>query len=243
MKYIFANWKMYMNVLDSVSLAESLAQLSFPHNQVAIFPNHLAFCRCVEIFEKTSIKLGAQNVAWTPMGAYTGALSAEIYRSSGAEYALVGHSERRYIFGETDVDVRKKVEACIAAGITPVLCIGETREDKIAGTRTVRLQEQIKAVFEGLSLEGKKICIAYEPVWAITHGPSPDHCLPADVEDIHGFIRSEVGKYTDGVVPVLYGGSVNVQNISSYLDLPLVDGILVGNASTKKDFWDSISSL
>lgn len=244
MKYLFANWKMYLSIQDSVQLSQDLKSLSFPQSTVAVFPSSLVFSQ-IKYFltSNTEIALGAQNVAWTPQGAYTGALSAQLYKEAGAEYALVGHSERRYIFHETNTDVRKKVEACFAARLTPVVCIGETREDKEKNTRTIRLKEQIKAVFENLELDGSEILIAYEPVWAITHGAVSDPCLPADVEDIHQFIRQEIAQYTNHSVPVLYGGSVNAENIVSYRDLPSVDGLLVGTASTKKEFWQFVSTL
>lgn len=244
MKYLFANWKMYLNIHDSLQLAQDIKSLHFPESRVAIFPPSLVFAQLKYFLSSNStIALGAQNVAWTPQGAYTGALSAELYKEAGAQYALVGHSERRYIFGETNSDVRKKVDACLAAKVIPVVCIGETREDKEKDTRTIRLKEQIKSVLEGLTLEDNGLLIAYEPVWAISHGGLADPCFPADVEDVHQFIRQEIAMYTDKIVPVLYGGSVNQENIVSYISLPTVDGVLVGNASTKKEFWQFISEL
>lgn len=244
MKYIFGNWKMYLSVEESLSLAKEIAVLQFSEAKVCIFPNALAFCAVQDIIASNqNIALGAQNVAWTPRGAYTGALSAEIYEQSSARYALVGHSERRYIFGETNTDVRKKMEACLAAEITPVVCIGETREDKENNTRTIRLKEQIKAVFSNLDLGAGDIFIAYEPVWAISRGSSADPCNPVDVEDVHGFIRQEISQYTDKPVPLLYGGSVNAENVVSYTVLRNVDGVLCGNASTKKEFWEFVSKI
>ncbi len=245
MKYIFGNWKMYLNVEDSLFLSQELSRIIFSEAKVCIFPNALVFRAAQDILSHNkNIQLGAQNVAWTPQGAYTGALSAELYKQCQAEYAIVGHSERRYIFGESNSDVRKKVEACFAAQITPVVCIGETREDKESNTRSIRLKEQIQAVFENLDCSSdQNIFIAYEPVWAISRGALADPCLPADVEDVHAFIATEIKQYTEKTVPILYGGSVNAENISSYLDIQNVDGVLVGNASTKKEFWQFVSHL
>lgn len=245
MKYIFGNWKMYLNIEDSLALAKDISVMKFSEAKVCIFPSSLVFRSVGDIFSQNeNIQFGAQNVAWTPQGAYTGALSAELYKQCRANYALVGHSERRYIFGETNSDVRKKVEACLSAHITPIVCIGETREDKESNTRSIRLKEQIQAVFENLECkDDQAMFIAYEPVWAISRGASADPCLPADVEDVHAFIATEIKQYTEKTVPILYGGSVNVENISSYLDLPNVDGVLVGNASTKKEFWQFVSTL
>ena len=235
---------MYLSVEESLSLAKEIASLQFSEPKVCIFPNALAFCAVQDIFAiNQNIDVGAQNIAWTPRGAYTGALSAEIYKQSNAKYAIVGHSERRYIFGETNIDVRKKIEACFAANIIPVVCIGETREDKELNTRAIRLKEQIKSIFENLDLSTAELFIAYEPVWAISRGNSADPCKPEDVEDVHGFIRQEISQYTDKTVPVLYGGSVNAENVVSYTVLPSVDGVLCGNASTKKEFWEFVSKL
>ena len=244
MKYIFGNTKMYLTLEESVGLAGTIKSLPISSDYtVALFPTALAFGHMVETLQGTSFALGAQNVAWTPKGAYTGAVSAQLYKEAGAAYALVGHSERRYIFGETNDDVRKKVEACLAAKITPVVCIGETHEDKQQNTRTLRLREQIKAVFEGLSLGEEKILLAYEPVWAISSLSQGEPCTPADVQDVHDWIREELKQYTDQNVPILYGGSVNSENIVSYMELPQVDGVLVGNASTKPEFWQFVSQL
>ncbi len=244
MKYIFGNWKMYLSLADSLALAQNLAPLDFNNVEVALFPTSLAFSQIKYFLQaNTRIDLGAQNVAWTPQGAYTGALSAELFKEAGATHALVGHSERRYIFSETDTAVRKKIEACIAAKIIPIVCVGETREDKEKNTRIIRLKEQLKAAFENLQLNGESIFVAYEPVWAISHGNLADPCLPADVADVHAFIREELKQYTDKNIPILYGGSVNVENLVSYLSVDTVDGVLVGNASTKKEFWEYISHL
>lgn len=235
---------MYLNLEESVQLANNLAGFQFSNEyQAGIFPTALAFGPVHEILSNTSFALGAQNVAWTPKGAYTGAVSAELYKEAGVQYAIVGHSERRYIFGEANTDVRKKVEACLSAKITPVVCIGETREDKDKNTRAIRLTEQLKAVFENLSLNGDDVCIAYEPVWAVSSGSNAEPCTPADVKDVHQWIREELKNYTDKHIPILYGGSVNAENIVSYISLPEVDGVLVGNASTKPEFWQFVSQL
>jgi len=235
---------MYLTVEESLGLATNIKDFRLASDYVVgIFPNPLAFSLVLNTLENTSFVLGAQNIAWSPKGAYTGAVSAELYKEAGARYALVGHSERRYIFGENNADVRRKVEACLSAKIIPILCIGETREDKEQNTRAIRLTEQIKTVFENLTLNGDDILIAYEPVWAISSGPHAEPCTPADVKDVHIWIREELKKYTAKYIPILYGGSVNAENIVSYITLPEVDGVLVGNASTKPEFWQFVSEL
>jgi triosephosphate isomerase len=239
MAYIFANWKMYLGVKESVVLAKEFTTAYEKKRgvEVALFPSALAMTQVVAIAKKKKISVGAQNCAWTPSGAYTGAVSAQMFRDAGCAYALVGHSERRHVFGESDSAVRKKVEACFDAGLTPVLCIGETKEEKDAGKRQYRLKKQLMSVFQDLDVKGKRILVAYEPVWAIGTGEA---CAPADADDVHQWVKEEIGRYTDTDVPVLYGGSVDENNAALYLELPSIQGLLVGSASTKKKSFLSI---
>ncbi len=234
MKYIFGNWKMYLDLGESVILANELAEEVFTDDkmEIAIFPTALAFSNVATIFSGTSVAVGPQDVAWQPKGAYTGGVSPLMYKDLGARYALVGHSERRHVFGETDEEVRKKVEACLDTGLIPVVCIGETKQEKDEGKREYRLKKQLMKVFENLNLNGGKIMVAYEPVWAIGTG---DACNPLDADDIHGWIKLELKNYHDIEVPILYGGSVKPDNVIDYLRLETVDGVLVGNASTKTE--------
>ena len=143
---------------------------------------------------------------------------------------MVGHSERRYVFGESDDDVRKKIESCLDAGLIPVICIGETGEDRDDNKREYRLKKQIMKAFENLDLGGREVIVAYEPVWAIGTGNA---CNPDDADDIHGWIKIEVGQYVSNNIPVIYGGSVDAKNVVSYLSREMVDGVLPGSASTK----------
>jgi len=190
-----------------------------------------------EITRESKIAVGAQDVYWTPKGAYTGAVSALMYGGVGCKYALVGHSERRHLFGETDDDVRKKIEACLDAGLVPVVCIGETKEEKDGGKREYRLKKQILKAFEGLKINGGSVMLAYEPVWAIGTGEA---CNPADADDVHGWIKTELKQYIDKEIVLLYGGSVNEKNVSDYLKYDTVDGVLVGGASTKLESFSAL---
>jgi triosephosphate isomerase len=237
MKYFFANWKMYLNAEESGSLATQLSRESFDAEKVniAIFPNTLFILDARRTFDKTPIHVGAQNVNWVPMGAYTGAVSALLFAKVGCTHALVGHSERRYIFGEKDEDVRKKTEACFDAGISPVICIGETEEDRDSGRTEYRIKKQLMKVFEGLDVAGHSPVVAYEPVWAISAGGSGEPCKPEEAERMILFIKEEIKTYTDAVISVLYGGSVKPDNVLSYVSLDLIDGVLAGHASTKFD--------
>ncbi len=229
MKHIFANWKMYLNLEESTALAQQLVDVDYDTKKIhlALFPSTLAFTNVKTVYKDAAAAVGSQNVVWTPKGAYTGAVSAEMFVQAGAEYALVGHSERRHIFGESDGDVKKKFDACIDAGITPVLCIGETKEDLDANKREYRLKKQLMSALEGVE-PATTFFIAYEPVWAIGTGEPCDHLV---VADIHDMIKAEVKLYTDQNIPVVYGGSVDAANVVSYLSHDNVDGVLVGHAS------------
>lgn len=243
MKYIFANWKMYIDYEESVELINKLKQETFDIEKVeiGIFPNTIAFSDIVKITSGTDYVVGAQNVAWVPAGAYTGAVSAYMFKQVGAKYALVGHSERRYIFGETNEDVRKKVKACLDVGLIPVLCIGETKEDLELGKREYRLKKQIMKVFEGLNLSDEQnIIIAYEPVWAVSRGGIGQSCGPIDADDVHSWIKNELREYTDRNIPIIYGGSVNSDTVETYISRGTIDGVLVGNASTKYESFVSL---
>ena len=244
MKHVFANWKMYLNLKDSCDLAKKVVEESndfdFDKINLTIFPTYLSFT-CVEsICKEKKINCGVQNVSWTPQGAYTGSTSAFLSKEAGANYSIVGHSERRYIFGEKNDDVRKKIEACLDSDITPVLCIGETAKDKAEEKREYRLKKQLMKAFSDLDLNNKQVIIAYEPVWAISHGGKSEHCPPVYAEEAMNWIKNEIKQYTDQNIPVLYGGSVNSDNVVSYVSLDSCDGVLVGSASTKGEEFISL---
>lgn len=234
MKYIFGNWKMYLDFEESVILAQALVEESFDKekNTIAVFPTTLAVREVIMCLNGSGIAAGAQDTAWVPKGAYTGAVSAHMLRAAGCQYALVGHSERRYVFGEHDDDVRKKIEACLDAGLVPVVCVGETQEDLDENKREYRLKKQLMKAFEGLQINGGKVLIAYEPVWAIGGGKP---CSPDEADSVHGWIKMEAKQYLGQNIPVLYGGSVNPENVVSYVARDVIDGVLVGGASAKLD--------
>jgi len=242
MKYIFGNWKMYLDLSESKVLAEAMVGERFDAEKVtvAIFPSALALSGVVEEVKDSKIAVGAQDVYWISKGAYTGAVSALMYKTAGCKYALVGHSERRHLFGETDEDVRKKIEACLDAGLTPVLCVGETQLDLDANKREYRLKKQLMKACEGLKLNGSELIFAYEPVWAISKAGVGKPCSPEEADSIQGWIKLELKNYFSKDIPVIYGGSVDAKNVVSYLSCRNVDGALVGNASTKQDSFTAI---
>jgi len=152
-------------------------------------------------------------------------------------YALVGHSERRHIFGEKNVDIKKQFDACIDAHIVPVLCIGETREDRDNDKVQYRIKKQLYAALENTTYASDSFVVTYEPVWAIGTG-SP--CLAVDADEVISYIKQELVGLGYEHVAVLYGGSVNAQNVVSYLSLDCIDGVLVGSASTRADEWQKV---
>lgn len=215
-------------------MAQALAEENFDKekNEIAVFPSTLAAREVTLCLNGSGIAVGAQDVAWVPKGAYTGAVSAHMFKATGCKYALVGHSERRYVFNESDDDARKKIEACLDAGLIPVVCVGETQEDLNENKREYRLKKQLMKAFDGLQINGGKVLVAYEPVWAIGSGKP---CSPDEADSVQGWIKMELKQYLKQEIPVLYGGSVNPENVVSYVARDVIDGVLVGGASTKLD--------
>ncbi|MEK7681187.1 MAG: triose-phosphate isomerase [Patescibacteria group bacterium] len=241
-KYLFANWKMYLDFDESNILANALAGEAknfSPNIKMAIFPSALSFYNVSQVLHDVGICVGAQNVYWTEKGGYTGEISAQMYKSAGADYVLVGHSERRHLFHETNHDVRQKIEAALAVGLTPVVCVGETAEEKNNNQTEEVLETQLRAGFHNLSWPEKiKLIIAYEPVWAIG---TNNACEPIKAEKKHELIKKMTTKLVPGVDPIiLYGGSVGAENVSDYLKNPNIDGVLVGGSSAKLDSWMGI---
>lgn len=243
MKYIFGNWKLYLTDEQSGVLAQSLSALTFDTDQlhVAVFPSTLSFSRVTDMLSESEIAVGAQNVGYTPLGAYTGEVSAHVFAQAGATHALVGHSERRHIFGEDTETTVKKMQACLDEGITPVLCIGETKEDVEENKIEYRLRRQLVPVLEGVSgIKEKNWLIAYEPVWAISTGGNGTPCPAVDALERHNAIRAICTEFGVENVPVLYGGSVSVDNAEEYVTTPGIDGVLVGHASVDSATFTSL---
>lgn len=250
--YLFANWKMYLDYDESNILANAIADQAkrIPKNvKMAIFPGALALYPVGQVLRDAGISVGAQNVHWDDKGGNTGEVSAQMYKSAGCEYALVGHSERRHLFGETNHQVRQKTEAILAAGLTPVICVGETKEERKNNKTKDAVEIQIRAALQNLvwpkakprtgrlgrpGTGGRELIIAYEPVWAIGTG---DNCDPLEAERMHELIKKQAVALT-GVSPIiLYGGSVKPENITEYLKNPSINGVLVGHASTNLAGW------
>lgn len=224
---------MYLDYDESCIATNQLLAADVPSNvTAAVFPNMVAVSEVTKMLKETGFAVGGQNCSWVPKGAYTGAVSAVMLKNIGCEYVLVGHSERRHIFGENDDDIRKKLEAALDAGLTPVLCVGETQQDRDEEKVEYRIKKQLMKAFDGLQLNGGKVLVAYEPVWAISQGGVGQACEPATAEEMHTLIKTELKQYIDADIPVIYGGSADAENVLSYVSLSSVDGVLVGHAST-----------
>lgn len=240
--YLFANWKMYLDYDESVALAHSIAAnaSSFPGNVVSVvFPIALALPAVEQTLSAARIQTGAQNIYWIGKGGCTGEVSAEMYKAVGAQYALVGHSERRHLFKESNHEVRQKVEAAIAAGLTPVLCVGETAKERDEGKTREILETQLRAVFSDIAWPTDlQVIVAYEPVWAIDHGEKVEPCDPVIAQEMCSLINTFVTALLPQSDPILlYGGSVRSTNVKKYLAQSAINGVLVGAASTKMDSW------
>jgi triosephosphate isomerase len=226
---------MHKILTEAVSLAgrlvETVADLQKP--EVMIAPTFTALSAVAETLKKSPIALGAQNLFWEKEGAYTGEISADMLVSVGCSYGIIGHSERRQYFGETDESCARKIKAALDAGLKPIYCIGESESERETQKTFSVLDKQIKNGLKGfVSDDLQKLVIAYEPVWAIGTGKT---ATPDQVQDVHQFIRSlidsQLGSQAAGGIRILYGGSVKPDNISDLMALEDVDGALVGGAS------------
>ena len=244
-KSIFAaNWKMHLGPDSAREFLGRFLDAYGPRfdREVWFFPSAVAVeTVTAQLRERADIKIGVQNLHWEPKGAYTGELSVSMAKEAGASAALVGHSERRHVFGETDEETSRKVGALLEGGLTPVLCVGEKLEEREAGETIAVVKRQLGAL-DGLDPDTLvSIPIAYEPVWAIGTGRT---ATPADAAEVHAAIRAWlVGRGADaGAARILYGGSVKVENVHALVSEPDVDGVLVGGASLDPVQWATIAS-
>jgi triosephosphate isomerase len=233
--FIAGNWKMYKSGAETVkdgkefpSLAEDIADV-----ESVTAPRFTALHAAAEAARNSNVVIAAQDTHWEREGAFTGEISAPMIREAGAEYVLVGHSERRTLFGETDATVNRKADAAFAAGLTPIICIGETRDQRERNETFDVLDRQIKVGLDGLTGEQLALLvIAYEPVWAIGTGRN---ATPGQAAEAHGHIRQRLRQWFGNDAAdhchVIYGGSVKVDNIKELVSQPDVDGALVGGAS------------
>jgi triosephosphate isomerase (TIM) len=237
--FIAGNWKMNLNRASAVALAEGLAKAAAGIDgvDIAVCPPSCYLEAVGKVIAGSKVALGAQNMYHEKEGAFTGELSASMLLDLGCKYVILGHSERRHILGETDADINKKVIVALAAGLTPIVCVGELLAEREAGQTLSVIRTQFDGSLAGLSADQlAKIVIAYEPVWAIGTGKV---ATPQQAEEVHLDLRKIMAeRYNQTVadkVCIQYGGSVKPDNATVLLGQPNIDGALVGGASLKVD--------
>ena len=203
--------------------------------EVVVCPPYVDLSAVSELIKGSNIRLGAQNIHWAEKGAFTGEISANMLKELGVEYAIIGHSERRQYFGETDETVNARARAAIAAGITPIICVGESLEERENGKTEAKVSGQVRKDLDGIAAEDvAKLVIAYEPIWAIGTGKT---ATDEQANETIGMIRATVagmfGRETAEALRIQYGGSMKPSNAKSLMAMPEIDGGLIGGASLK----------
>lgn len=241
---VAGNWKMYKTDKEAYELASSLKDRlkDVDSVKVVLCPPFTALSSVKKGIEGSDILLGAQNMHWEPEGAFTGEISADMLLSLGCSFVILGHSERRNLFGETSEIINRKLKKALEAGLTPIVCVGEKLDEREAGKTEVVVEDHIKGAFDGLGLEeAAKAVIAYEPVWAIGTGKT---ATPKQANEVHRFIREKLSalysKEMADSANILYGGSVKPENSKDLLKQADIDGALVGGASLKSESFEKI---
>jgi triosephosphate isomerase len=238
-----ANWKMHLGPGEARSYLEMFQSRTpaAPGREVWFFPPAVSLEAVAQaIRARADLAAGIQDIHWEAKGAYTGAVSVPLAAQAGARAALVGHSERRHVFGETDAETARKVRAVLGGGLVPLLCVGETLAQRDAGTTLDVVRRQLAIALDGLDLAALgTVVIAYEPVWAIGTGRN---ATPADAAAVHREIRAWMAGRGVGVARVLYGGSVNLKSVAELLAERELDGVLVGGASLDPAGWSTLVS-
>ncbi|SHK12655.1 triose-phosphate isomerase [Rhodothermus profundi] len=234
---VAGNWKMHTNREEAIQLAQAVvAEVGDPGPvQVAVCPPFVNLEVVRQIVEHTPIHLGAQHMHEEVAGAYTGEVSAPMLKAVGCRYVILGHSERRQYFGETDAAVNRKIKRALQYGLIPIVCVGETLEERQAGKAATVVERQVSAALDGVALpSAEALVIAYEPVWAIGTGHT---ATPAQAQEMHALIRhllvKQYGEEVGRALHILYGGSVKPSNAADLFAQPDVDGGLIGGASLK----------
>jgi len=241
---IAGNWKMNTVVEDAKALVQDLkVRIGDVTNvEILVCPPFISLTTVAEVIKGSNIGLGAQNLYWEKSGAFTGEISGPMLMSAGCTHVIIGHSERRAYFHETDETVNKKIFAALAEGLKPIVCVGETLEERESGDTFDVIKRQITGGLAKLSAEQMKtVVIAYEPVWAIGTGKT---ATPEQAQEVHVFIRKllaeRFGETTASETRIQYGGSVKPDNVTILMSQPDIDGALVGGASLKADSFEKI---
>lgn len=240
---IAGNWKMNCTIPDALELVKKLKSIvsDVKGREIVISPPFTALGAVAKVLIGSNMTLSAQNLFWEEKGAFTGEISAEMLLDAGCDYVIVGHSERRQFFGDSDEAVNKKTKAAMAAGLMPIACVGETLSEREGGETFPVIERQLtKGLMDVNIAEPEDLVIAYEPVWAIGTGKT---ATPGQAQEVHSFIRGILRKMSgdtaDGI-RILYGGSVKPENIDDLMLEPDIDGALVGGASLKAESFARI---
>lgn len=244
--YFGSNLKMYKNIQDTVSYLQDLVfytkDISREEIELFIIPSYTTLESAVSKVDRSFVKLGAQNMCWEDEGQFTGEISPLMLKELGLDLVMIGHSERRHVFGETDIEENKKVAAAIKHGFTALLCIGETAEEKYYGISPEVLRTQLKTGLHGIPASAvPHIMVAYEPVWSIGVNGTPASAGYA--EEMHQVIKGcllEIFGEAGADIPVLYGGSVNPGNADELIVQPSIDGLFTGRAAWQADKFDRL---
>jgi triosephosphate isomerase (TIM) len=243
-KLIAANWKMHKTPEEARDfMAAFLPRVSgHTRDEIVVCPPFVDLPAVVELARDTNVAVGGQNLHWEKEGAYTGEVSASMLKAVGCTHVIIGHSERRKYFGETDDTVNKKLKAALATGLTAIVCVGEVLGEREAGITEQVLRRQCVNAFREISAEeGRRFTVAYEPVWAIGTGKT---ATPQIASEAHRVIRAEAaeafGREAAGALRILYGGSVKPENARALMSEPEIDGALVGGASLSAESFAAI---
>jgi triosephosphate isomerase (TIM) len=243
-KIIAANWKMYKTPEQSRQFMDEFLPMVSGHtrDEIVICPPYVDIAAVADKLNGSGIEVGAQNLYWEAEGAYTGEVCAEMLLGAGCKWVILGHSERRQYFGETDDTVNRRLKVSLEAGLAPIVCVGEVKEEREAGVTEDVLRRQCTRAFHGISArKAAKMAIAYEPVWAIGTGLT---ATPEIASQAHQLIRQEAANaFGEGFAKqlrILYGGSVKPENAHALLSQQEIDGALVGGASLKADSFSKI---
>ncbi|WP_303860375.1 triose-phosphate isomerase [Alkalibaculum bacchi] len=240
---IAGNWKLNNNIETTKEFLLQLKdKIKDAEVDAVICPTFTSLSTAIELLKDTDVKVGAQNMHWATSGAYTGEVSAEMLKELGVGYVIIGHSERRQYFAETDETVNKKVLKALSLDLIPIVCVGESLEEREKGLQEDIVTNQVRLALEGVTKDQiSKVIIAYEPIWAIGTGKTASS---EQAEEVCKWIRETVEKlYTSQeseAIRIQYGGSVNKSNVKELMGMPNIDGALVGGASLKMDFVDLV---
>lgn len=241
---IAGNWKMHLTQGEAVALARAVAETSqtCTDRDVMIAPAFTSLAAVCQAVQGSSVLVGAQNIAWEKEGAFTGEISAPMLTDLGVAMAIIGHSERRQIFGEDNAMINRRLHGALNGAVLPIFCIGETLTERDAGKTLAVLEAQVRHGLAGVSAEQmQQVVIAYEPVWAIGTGKT---ATTGQAQEVHAFVRGLLGQIFEKdiamTVRILYGGSVKPENVDDLMAQPDIDGALVGGAALKAESFDRI---